>query len=34
MKITPEECASYQKCCFEMEKSFNRSVLFRKKGNK
>jgi len=34
IKITPEECASYQKWCFGMEKSFNRSVLFRKKGNK
>jgi hypothetical protein len=31
IRITPEECASYQKFCFGMEKSFNRSVLFRKK---
>jgi len=34
IRITPEECTSYQKFCFEMEKSFNRSVLFRKKGNR
>jgi hypothetical protein len=34
IRITPEECASYQEWCFWMEKSFNRSVLFRKKGNK
>jgi len=33
IRITPEECASYQQWCFEMEKSFNRSVLFRKKGS-
>jgi hypothetical protein len=34
IRITPEEYASYQKSCFGMEKSFNRSVLFRKKGNR
>ena len=34
IRITPEECASYQKWCFEMGKSFNRSVLFKKKGNR
>jgi len=34
IRITPEECASYQQRCFEMEKSFNRSVLFRKKDNR
>jgi hypothetical protein len=32
--ITPEEHASYQKFCVAMEKSFNRSVLFKKKGNR
>jgi hypothetical protein len=31
-RITPEEYASYQKYCQGMEKSFNRSVLFRKKN--
>ncbi len=34
IRITPEECASYQKWCSEMEKSFNRSVLFKKKSNR
>ena len=34
IRIAPEECASYQQWCFGMEKSFNRSVLFRKKGNR
>jgi len=34
IRITPEECVSYQKCCFGMEKSFNRSVLFRKKDGR
>jgi hypothetical protein len=34
IRITPEECASYQQWCFGMEKSFNRSVLFKKKGNR
>jgi transglutaminase-like putative cysteine protease len=34
IRITPEECASYQKWCFGMEKSFNRSVLFKKRGNR
>jgi hypothetical protein len=34
IRITPEESTSYQKCCFEIEKSFNRSVLFKKKGNR
>ncbi|MDI6763306.1 MAG: DUF3857 domain-containing transglutaminase family protein [Thermodesulfobacteriota bacterium] len=29
IKITPEEYSSYQKYCQGMEKSFNRSVLFR-----
>jgi transglutaminase-like putative cysteine protease len=33
IRIASEECASYQQWCFRMEKSFNRSVLFRKKGN-
>ena len=33
IQITPEEYAFYQNWCFGMEKSFNRSVLFRKKGN-
>jgi hypothetical protein len=32
IRITPEEYASYQKHCQGMEKSFNRSVLFRKKN--
>jgi hypothetical protein len=34
IRIPPEECASYQKFCGEMGKSFNRSVLFRKKDNR
>jgi transglutaminase-like putative cysteine protease len=34
IRIAPEECVSYQQWCFGMEKSFNRSVLFRKKGNR
>ncbi|HYA92201.1 MAG TPA: DUF3857 domain-containing protein [Thermodesulfobacteriota bacterium] len=34
IRITPEEYASYQKFCVAMEKSFNRSVLFKKKGNR
>jgi len=32
IRITPEESASYQQWCFGMEKTFNRSVLFKKKG--
>lgn len=31
IEIPPEECASYQRSCQGMEKSFNRSVLFQKK---
>ena len=31
LRITPEEYASYKNCCFGMEKSFDRSVVFRKK---
>jgi len=34
IRITPEECASYQRWCLGMEKSFNRSVLFKKKDNR
>jgi hypothetical protein len=34
IRITPEECTSYRKFCFGMEKSFNTSVLFRKKGSR
>jgi hypothetical protein len=34
IRITPEEYASYQKYCQGMGKSFNRSVLFMKKGNR
>ncbi len=34
IRITPQECASYQQGCLGMEKSFNRSVLFKKKGNR
>jgi len=34
VRITPEECGSYQQWCFGMEKSFNRSVLFRQKGGR
>lgn len=30
-RIPSEEYATYQTCCQEMEKSFNRSVLFKKK---
>jgi len=33
-RITPDDYASYQKCCYEMEKSFNRSVLFNKKDQR
>jgi hypothetical protein len=31
LRITPEEYTSYKNCCFGMEKSFNRSVVFMKK---
>jgi transglutaminase-like putative cysteine protease len=31
LRIAPEEYSSYQNYCFRMEKSFDRSVLFRKK---
>jgi transglutaminase-like putative cysteine protease len=31
IRITPEEYPTYRKFCHEMEKSFKRSVLFRKK---
>lgn len=34
IRITPEEYDSYQKYCQGMEKSFNGSVLFRKKGRR
>ena len=34
LRITPEEYASYKNCCFGMEKSFNRSVLFQKKKDR
>jgi transglutaminase-like putative cysteine protease len=33
LRIVPEESVSYQKICFGMEKSFNRSVLFMQKKN-
>jgi transglutaminase-like putative cysteine protease len=32
IRITPEEYPTYRKFCHEMEKSFNRSVLFQKKN--
>jgi hypothetical protein len=31
IRIAPEEYTSYQNYCFRMEKSFDGSVLFRKK---
>ncbi len=34
VRITPEECASYQNYCSGMEKSFDRSVVFKKKDKK
>ena len=34
VRITPEEYISYQNCCSGMEKSFNRSVLFKKKDKR
>jgi hypothetical protein len=34
VRITPEEYDSYQKYCQGMEKSFNRSVLFKKKDKR